>query len=89
MPGPARPADQRWRFVAAPIVGEALWVLQFVLLLPGSLLAVAITEGPLWNTGLSLQSLAILDLIASIGFNAVLWWFLLKLLDSVRKITAL
>lgn len=52
----------------------ALWVIGFVLLLPGNFIASNIIENVLWQSPLSLQAMSVLTLITAIAVNFALWF---------------
>jgi hypothetical protein len=60
-------------------VGKTLWILQFFLLMPGSITIAPVLEKALWSTGLSLRLMGVLELVASVAVNAVIWFLLLQI----------
>jgi hypothetical protein len=74
-----------WPSVPWPALSAFLWGTQLVLLLPGSIGAVAITEGPLWGHGIPLMALAFADLVLSIAFNALIFWGVVRLVRSIAR----
>jgi len=60
------------------VLGRVLWMAQFFLLMPGSILVGRLVETTLWTSELSLRSLGILKLTGSIAVNAVVWFLLLR-----------
>ena len=72
-----------WPSFSSSQLGSTLWGAQLVLLMPGSLVATALTEGPLWNMGLSLRFLSMLDLVLSILINTFLFWLAVRALKTL------
>ena len=68
---------------------SVLWLAQFFLLMPGSILVGLLIEKFLWNTGLSLRTLGIMELIGSIAVNAIVWLLLLQIVRRLRRHYAL
>jgi hypothetical protein len=66
-----------------------LWLAQFFLLMPGRILVGLLIEKFLWNTGLSLRMLGIMELIGSIAVNAIVWLLLLQIVRRLRRHYAL
>ena len=70
-------------------LGPFLWTVQLVLLLPGSLLAGPVVEHSLWQTGVGLRTIGILEVLSSAAVNAVLLWAGLFVVRQVRRGSAL
>ena len=73
-----------WELTTSAL-GPVLWLAQFILLMPGSILVGRLVERTLWTSELSLRSLGILKLIVSIAVNAVVWFLLLQLVRRFRR----
>jgi len=61
-----------WPLVDSEL-GRWLWVGAFIFLFPGNLLAAFIVERSLWNTGLTLRTLQMLQVPLAIAINLALW----------------
>jgi hypothetical protein len=70
--------------VAPALIGPALWVTQFFLLMPGSLLAAPIVEKALWMRGPSLLTIGFVEIAASVTTNAVVWFLCLQIIRRFR-----
>lgn len=57
-----------WEWVGS----AALWVLGFVLLLPGNLIAPFI-DNLLWESPLSLRAVSVISLIVAVAINFAMW----------------
>jgi hypothetical protein len=59
--------------------GRWLWIGAFIFLFPGNLLAGFVVERALWNSGLTLRTLQMLQVPLAIFINLALWivcaWF--------------
>jgi hypothetical protein len=73
-----------WELTTSAL-GRVLWLAQFFLLMPGSILVGRLVERTLWTSELSLRSLGILKLTGSIAVNAVVWFLLLQLVRRFRR----
>lgn len=58
-----------WESVNTP----ALLIAEWVLLLPGNLVAPRIVSAALWESGLSLRALSLCSLVLTIALNALVW----------------
>ena len=56
-------------------LGPVLWVVGFVLTLPGTYATGWLVEHALWNTGLGLSSIFAVELLVAVAFNALVWAF--------------
>jgi hypothetical protein len=65
--------------------GPALWVAGFLLLLPGTAGSSLIVEKLLWNSGLTLLQLTILQVPLEVAFNAGAWLLCAKAYKSLRS----
>ena len=72
-----------WEIAPGPIV-PALWVTQFCLFMPGSLLVAPIVEKALWMRGPSSLTIGIVEIASSIATNAVLWFVCLRIIRRFR-----
>ena len=70
-------------------IGQLLWTVQLVLLLPGSLLAGPVVERLLWPTSVGLRMIGFLEILGSVAVNAVLVWAVLFALRKSRRGSAL
>jgi uncharacterized membrane protein YjjB (DUF3815 family) len=61
-----------WHLAKAP--GLFFWDAAFITLLPGNLLAERLIERLLWNTGLSLRAMSIIEIPLLVAFNAMAWF---------------
>jgi hypothetical protein len=73
-----------WQLTTSAL-GPVLWLAQFLLLMPGSILVGLLIQKFLWNTGLSLRTLGIMELIGSIAVNAIVWLLLLQIVRRLRR----
>ena len=64
---------------------SVLWLAQFFLLMPGSILVGLLVKKFPSNTGLSLMTLGIIELIGSIVVNAIIWFLLLQIVRRLRQ----
>jgi hypothetical protein len=69
-----------WELVTASKLGEAMWVAQLILLMPGNITATPVIEHLLWNSSLSLTAIGLAELVGSLVVNAVLWFLLLSMI---------
>ncbi len=65
-------------------LGPALWVTGSLLLLPGDLAGAYIVEKLLWNSGLTLTRLTVLQVPVELAINAAVWVFCVKLYSFLR-----
>ena len=77
-----------WELTASAL-GPVLWRAQLYLLMPGSILVGRLIEKFLWNTGLSLRTRGMMELIGSIAVNAIIWLLLLQIVRGLRRLCAL
>jgi hypothetical protein len=70
--------------LAPAAVAPAMWVTQFSLLMPGSLLVAPIVEKALWMRGPSLLTVGIAEIAASVATNAVVWFLCLQIIRRFR-----
>jgi hypothetical protein len=70
-------------------VGPFLFMTQLVLLLPGSQLVGWRVEHALWGTGATLKFIWILEVLASVATNALIWWAVTSLFARARRRAAL
>jgi hypothetical protein len=69
--------------------GPFLFTTQLLLLLPGSQLVGWRIERALWGSGVSLRSIGLLEDLASVAANALIWWAVTSLFARVRRRAAL
>jgi hypothetical protein len=60
------------------VTGPFLWGTAFIALFPGNIAAGLLVEKYLWNTGLSLRVLSIIEIPLLLLFNGVLWFAAIK-----------
>ena len=53
--------------------GAQLWGVSFVGLLPGNILAALLVEGSLWNTGMTLKQIYLLEVPVTVIINGIVW----------------
>jgi hypothetical protein len=70
-------------------VGPFLFMTQLFLLLPGSYLVGWRVEHLLWASRASLRFIGVVEILASIAVNALLWWVLTNVLSRLRRRVAL
>jgi hypothetical protein len=70
-------------------VGPFLFMTQLFLLLPGSYLVGWRVEHILWASTASLGLIALVEVLASIAVNALLWWVLTSVLGRLRRRVAI
>ena len=73
-----------WELTTSPL-RSVLWLAQFFLLMPGSILVGLLVKKFLSDTGLSLMTLGIMELIGSIAVNAIIWFLLLQVARPLRQ----
>lgn len=64
-----------WGYIKSEI-GAFLWGAQLVIFLPGYYFLAEHVEDLLWNKGLSLTTIGIVEVIGNILVNAILWYVL-------------
>lgn len=57
-------------------LGPLLWYTWFLGLFPGNYLAALLIEHSLWNSGVSLRQMSLLEIPVLILINAAVWWLL-------------
>ena len=70
-------------------VGPFLFMTQLFLLLPGSYLVGWQVEHLFWASRASLRFIAVVEVLASISVNALLWWAVTSVLGRLRRCVAL
>src|SRR5579859_4679119 len=66
-------------------LGPALWVAGMVVMMPGRLLGLFITEKLLWNVGLTLGLMTALFVLVEIPANLLFWLLCARLFRSLHK----
>lgn len=75
-----------------PLNTAALWVMGFILLLPGNLIASDVVSGLLWRSELSLEVMSVLSLVLAVAINFACWlaiagftrWWRHRSVDTAR-----
>src|ERR1700678_3831108 len=70
-------------------LGPTLWVTGMIIMMPGRLLALFVTEKLLWNTGLTPVMTTILILIIEIPTNLLVWLLCVRCWRSWRHRNAM
>jgi uncharacterized membrane protein YjjB (DUF3815 family) len=63
--------------------GLYFWDAAFITLFPGNLLAERLLERLLWNVGLSLKAMTIIEIPLLVVFNAIAWFVVI---GSIRRL---
>lgn len=66
-------------------LGPALWVTGMVVMMPGRLLALFVTEKLLWNVGLGPHGTTLLVILIEVATNLAVWLLCARLFRSLRK----
>lgn len=66
-------------------IGPALWVCGMILMMPGRLLGLFVTEKLLWNVGLSSHVMTLLLVLIEVATNLAVWLLCARLFRSLRK----
>jgi hypothetical protein len=66
-------------------VGPALWVAGMVLMMPGRLLALFITEKLLWGVRITPAQMTAVFVVIEVAANLLVWLLCAKLLRSLRR----
>lgn len=64
-----------------------LWVMGFILLLPGNLVASNLVSGLFWRSALSLQAMSVVSLVLAIGINFACWYAVARVFRRWRRRT--
>lgn len=66
-------------------LGPALWVAGFVVMMPGRLLALFITEKVLWGVRLTPSEMTVVFVFVEVVANLLVWLLCARLLRSLRQ----
>jgi hypothetical protein len=66
-----------------PQIGVWLWGLGLILLFPGNFVGAMAVEKLLWNRGLSLIQLSVIEIPVEIVINLIIWMLLYKLVRFI------
>ena len=67
-------------------LGPALWVIGIVIMMPGRLLALFLTESkPLWNSGLTPVQTTAVFVLTEVSCNLLVWLLCVRLFRLLRR----
>ncbi len=64
--------------------GAQLWAISFLGLLPGNVTAAYIVERSLWMTGVTLRQMSLLEILAAVLINGILWFLIATAYGAIK-----